>query len=100
MAKYIEKEVAVKIAEKYGLTDGSVLGRHSGIADCIASEIATLPIADVAPVVHGKWEVIHVKNHWDKGRCSACQRVFESYAWGSNYCPVCGAKMDRDVYNG
>lgn len=95
MAKYIEKEVAVKIAEKYGLTDGSVLGRHSGIADCIASEIATLPIADVAPVVHGKWEVIHVKNHWDKARCSACKRIFESYEWGSNYCPVCGAKMDR-----
>ncbi len=94
MAKYIEKEVAVKIAEKYGLTDGSVLGRHSGIADCIASEIATLPIADVAPVVHGKWEVIHVKNRWDKARCSACKRVFESYEWGSNYCPVCGAKMD------
>ena len=100
MAKYIEKEVAIKIAEKYGLTDGSVLGRHSGIADCIASEIATLPIADVEPVVHGKWEVIHIKNHWDKGRCSACKRVFESYAWGSNYCPVCGAKMDRGVYNG
>lgn len=99
MAKYIEKEVAVKIAEKYGLTDGSVLGRHSGIADCIASEIATLPIADVAPVVHGKWEVIHVKNHWDKARCSACKRVFESYEWGSNYCPVCGAKMDG-VANG
>lgn len=94
IAKYIEKEVAVKIAEKYGLTDGSVLGRHSGIADCIASEIATLPIADVAPVAHGKWEVIHVKNHWDKARCSACKRVFESYEWGSNYCHVCGAKMD------
>ena len=100
MAKYIEKEVAVKIAEKYGLTDGSVLGRHSGIADCIASEIAALPIADVAPVVYGKWEVIHIKNHWDKARCSACKRVFESYEWGSNYCPVCGAKMKGVVDNG
>ena len=100
MSKYIEKEVAVKIAEKYGLTDGSVLGRHSGIADCIASEIAALPIADVAPVVYGKWEVIHIKNHWDKARCSACKRVFESYEWGSNYCPVCGAKMEGVVDNG
>ena len=100
MAKYIEQEVAVKIAEKYGLTDGSVLGRHSGIADCIASEIAALPIADVAPVVYGKWEVIHIKNHWDKARCSACKRVFESYEWGSNYCPVCGAKMEGVVDNG
>lgn len=51
MAEYIKKEDAVKIAEKYGLTDGSVLGRHSGIADCIASEIATLSTADVVPVV-------------------------------------------------
>ena len=59
-----------------------------------------IPTADVVPVVYGEWEVIHVKNHWDKGRCSACKRVFESYAWGSNYCPVCGAKMHRGVYNG
>lgn len=36
---------------------------------------------------------IHVKNHWDKARCSVCKRIFESYEWGSNYCPVCGAKM-------
>ena len=54
-----------------------------------------IPTADVAPVIHGKWEVIHIKNHWDKAWCSACKRVFESYEWGSNYCPGCGAKMDR-----
>ena len=52
MAEYIDREAAVKIAEKYGLANGSVLGRHTGLADCIASEIATLPAADVVPVVH------------------------------------------------
>lgn len=62
--------------------------------------LASVPAADVAPVVHGKWEVIHIKNHWDKARCSACKRVFESYEWGSNYCPVCGAKMNGGVDNG
>lgn len=51
MADCIERESAVKIAEKYGLTNGPVLGRHTGLADCIASEIASLPAADVAPVV-------------------------------------------------
>ena len=56
MAKYIAQESAVKLAEKYGLANGSVLGRHTGLADCIASEIASLPAADVAPVVHGKWD--------------------------------------------
>ena len=51
MSEYIDREAAIITAEQYGLGDGSVLGRHSGIADCIASEIATLPAADVAPVV-------------------------------------------------
>ena len=74
MAKYIEKEVAVKIAEKYGLTDGSVLGRHSGIADCIASEIATLPIADVVPVRHGRWEVVVGSDGKEHMVCTVCRK--------------------------
>lgn len=51
---YIKREDAVKIAEKYGLANGSVLGRHTGLADCIASEISDLPAADVAEVVRCK----------------------------------------------
>lgn len=51
MAKYIKKETALKVVEKYGLTNGSTLGRHTGLAICIASEIADIPAADVAPVV-------------------------------------------------
>ena len=51
---YISRDAAVKIAEKYRLADGSVLGWHTGLADCIASEISGLPAADVAPVVRCK----------------------------------------------
>lgn len=51
MTDYISRDAAVKIAEKYGLANGSVLGRHTGLADCIASEISALPAADVAEVV-------------------------------------------------
>ena len=40
MPEYIEREEGVKVAEKYGLANGSALGRHTGLADCIASEIA------------------------------------------------------------
>lgn len=50
MTEYIERDAAVKIAEKYGICNGNVLGRHSGVADCIASEIARLPAANVAPI--------------------------------------------------
>lgn len=49
MAEYIKREAAVKVAEKYGLANGSALGRHTGLADCIASEIAIIPAADVVP---------------------------------------------------
>ena len=83
MDEYIKREVALEITK-----------RTSGDYATAFAEICRIPTADVAPVVHGRWEVIHVQNHWDKARCSACKRLFESYEWGSNYCPVCGAKMD------
>lgn len=54
MAEYIKRTDAVKIAEKYGLSNGSVLGRHTGLADCIARDISELPAADVAEVVRCK----------------------------------------------
>ena len=54
MTDYIKRTDAVKIAEKYGLANGSVLGRHTGLADCIASEISGLTAADVAEVVRCK----------------------------------------------
>lgn len=73
---------------------------------CYTDAIETVrnaPAADVAPVVHGRWEYrkiisgklpMYVK-------CSACGIVSASYrsqwegllgAW--KYCPNCGAKMD------
>lgn len=84
MAEYIDREAAIKIAESYGLTNGSTLGRHSGIADEIAVQIASIPAADVVPVVHGRWLL--------DGRCSEClERPLTTHR---NYCPNCGAKMD------
>ena len=100
MTDYIKRTDAVKIAEKYGLANGSALGRHTGLADCIASEILSLPAADVAPVVHGKW--VHSRydrssEQFDVVKCSRCG--LEAYAMAyhvrdGNYCPRCGARMD------
>lgn len=99
MAEYIKREDAIKIAEKYGLANGSVLGRHTGLADCIASEIATIPTADVAPIVRGRWLI------WGEkfpcrvvGKnlgvfCSVCGNHLD---YSSPYCPNCGAEMDEE----
>ena len=92
MAEYIERETAIKMAESYGLKNGSALGRHSGIADCIAEAISRIPSADVSPVLHGRWEC---------GKpCPVCgvDRFDGLDAdiwadWEPPYCPHCGAKM-------
>lgn len=94
MAEYIKREAAVKAVEKYGLTNGVVWGRHTGLAICIASEIADIPAADVAPVVHGRWEP-------GNPICPVCggDKFKDLDAdiwcdWLPDFCPNCGAKMD------
>ena len=97
MTDYIKRTDAVKIAEKYGLANGSVLGRHTGLADCIERDISELPAADVAEVVHGQWE---------NGNpiCPVCgENKFKDLDadiwcdWQPDFCPNCGAKMDGGV---
>ena len=80
------------------------LGGESGIyADAyndLAEDFYSIPAADVAPVVHGRWD--------DSGRytfpsgstavrctncgCALTESEYHMNNW--NYCPVCGAKMD------
>lgn len=62
--EYIDREAAEKVAAKYGCTNGATVGIHSGIADCIAFEIAKLPAAEVVPVVRCK-----DCKFWDLGDC-------------------------------
>ena len=88
MSDYISRKAAVKIAQKYGLANGSALGRHTGLADCIEIEIEGLPAADVEPVRNGRWEEcdwVDVDEHgfgtrrtFKAGlRCSQCACVFQ-----------------------
>ena len=67
--------------------------RQQGILGC-AETVRIFPAANVAEVVHGKWE-------WDTEdiyRCSNCaekshvKEVMGHPEW--DYCPNCGAKMD------
>lgn len=103
MSDYISRKAAVKIAQKYGLANGSALGRHTGLADCIAIEIEGLPAADVEPVRHGQW--LRTDDDWNSLvtiQCSACggEWCFEVdedvQLLGYNYCPGCGCKMDLE----
>lgn len=89
--EYIEREAAVKVAEKYGLANGSALGRHTGLADCIVSEIADIPTADVAPVAHGLEYFI---------RCKDCKYAAKAQ-WnkkGYRICPASHMEITDDDF--
>ena len=53
--------------------------------------IVNAPVADVAPVVHGAWQVT------DRFKaCSVCGYAFARLL-PDNYCPNCGAKMGGEA---
>jgi hypothetical protein len=84
MADYIKRTDAVKIAEKYGLANGSVLGRHTGLADCIARDISDLPAADVAEVVRCKY-CRHLGAPLSGG-CYDCKKYMLPYCRPDDFC--------------
>lgn len=60
-------------------------------------EFDEFPAADVAPVVHGRWEMRPTGMETDTGPeykayCTVCNEPNKQYQ--PPYCPHCGAKMD------
>ncbi len=56
--------------------------------------IRELPAADVAEVVHARWE--RVRSNWYCTGCNKGYRITKGAPMASSfsYCPKCGAKMD------
>lgn len=102
MSDYISRDAAVKIAQKYGLANGSALGRHTGLADCIAIEIEGIPAADVEPVRYAEWKLIGADKLGRGGiwECTGLYGCGKSFPLKCDYCPNCGAKMDLENNNG
>lgn len=85
MAEYIERETLLAAYDK----------AHKGPPGGARKLIAEAPAADVAPVVHGRWncvgQVCIDGEYEDTFRCSKCSIP---YFRKSRYCPNCGARMD------
>ena len=85
MAKYIDKEKAKRLL-------------HIEYAYAAEQLLDEIPAADVAPVVHGRWEPRFDENcrcRWGFGKCSNCGQEYYAHAINHyKYCPNCGAKMD------
>lgn len=111
MAEYIEKHKAVNLLtsleNEFQQFKPFKCFEHAMYRKLCETEIAIgkIPTADVAPVVHGRWD--------DSGRytfpsgaaavrctncgCALTESEYRLNNW--NYCPVCGAKMDGGADN-
>lgn len=95
MAEYIERTDVIDLITR----------RYENPEIC-TQEINSIPAADVAPVVHGRWEYIpQTLNTLSQLRCPFCGwwSLDPSIDGAYNYCPDCGAKMDggdRDAVDG
>ena len=92
MAEYIEREAAIE----------SIMSEppDAHYPHWHADKIKAIPAADVAPVRHGRWELVEYKcTPLDTDQtlvCTECGFAHQNDDW-YNYCPNCGAKMDLEV---
>lgn len=91
MAEYIKRKAVIDLITR----------RYENPEIC-TQEINSIPAADVAPVVHGRWisweEAGNFVPSPDRHECSVChdaaQVLVNGFELLSDYCPNCGAKMD------
>lgn len=86
MSKYVKKETACKVACAI-CNEFAPPGACPGECGWIVRLKESAAAADVAPVVHGRWQ-----NTYCAYRCSECGR---GSAIMTNFCPECGALMSR-----
>ena len=88
MDEYIKREAALALVKPDAPEDEKAAVTIATAKKLVRSIIYRTPIADVAPVRHGRWKR-YGKN---LGECSECGEIVSVR---SNYCPNCGAKMDE-----
>ena len=96
MAEYIEREAISEEIRKYYYKNPPNFSYGEGFdrgLDRAQRAILDAPSADVAPVRHGKWEIVVGSNGKEYMVCTCC-RVSQSMTGVFTYCPNCGAKMD------
>ena len=96
MAEYIEREAISEEIRKYYYKNPPNSSYGEGFdrgLDKAQRAILDAPSADVAPVRHGKWEIVVGSNGKEYMVCTCC-RVSQDLTGVFTYCPNCGAKMD------
>lgn len=100
MAEYLDREAlrcAVMASKHDNLHLNSIYRKaHDDEHLHFLAMIDRFPAADVAPVVHGRWEFLgpnRLVKECMCGTCSVC-KVRSKYIVNPTLCPNCGAKME------
>ena len=90
MPKYITKNAAINAVEN------APIELFQSEWEEIEEAINTIPAADVAPVVYGRWGTgrFNLETGDYEEQCTHCRNFSTEY--GKPYCPSCGAKMNLD----
>ena len=96
MAKeYIEREaleVALNHRLNFLMAENGEYDHYTSGFDEAVTRVENFPAADVAPVVHGRWE-----KHGSKWQCTGCKVLMSIDGTPQEnllyYCPNCGAYM-------
>ena len=91
MKEYIERAAAMESIIGLTIVDPAV----AQYANAVYYNLQNLPAADVVEVRHGRWEMAPCNGVYDM-RCSACGFCPGIRFFSSNYCPDCGARMDKE----
>lgn len=93
MCDLISRSALLKKKTRMTEYDETGLGVHVIVVR--ADYIANAPAVDAEPVRHGEW-----RRYPECGvtRCSVCDWSIEE-CFSSNYCPNCGARMDKEEHD-
>lgn len=98
MAEYIERGALMQFPIRRDHYDRKNGNKHfiNGI-ESVLEYAENLPAADVAPVVHGRWN--NMDGYKTRKVCSECGWDVPEYGKFYSYCPNCGAKMNGGIEN-
>lgn len=94
---YIEREAILSYPIRADHCDKKHANEHFifGI-ESVMEFVENLPAAEVAPVRHGRWKEVRDAYGKLEGWLCECGREVKSK---DNYCPNCGARMDKEDEN-
>ena len=80
---------------EFELCGGNLPEKYKAFVRRVLNDRNLIPVADVTPVVHGRWQ-----KSGSLLECQYCGDIYSQLGGNSgkswNYCPNCGARMDGD----